>query len=75
MQMQTEDAWKYVDLKQNELRCLKLLADGLNIEEIALSFGLSNLAINLILNSATKKIEAKSLYQALVLATRAGLID
>src|SRR5690606_32909918 len=62
-------------ISRRELQCLKLTAEGLTSEEIALRLGLSVHTANQYLANATEKLDAANRVHAVATALRAGLID
>lgn len=62
-------------ISRRELQCLKLTAEGLTSEEIALRLGLSVHTANQYLANATEKLDAANRVHAVAKALRAGLID
>ena len=74
MRAQLQEQATRIELSGIELGCLQRLADGSNTREIATAFKLSDVTIGVVLESATAKLNSKTLFQALVKAARLGLI-
>lgn len=62
-------------ISRREMQCLKLTANGLTSEEIALELGLSVHTANRYLANATQKLNATNRIHAVANALREGLID